>query len=154
MPGSFCFHASLAGRNRQSIRYPCLTAHPHSTSHSLPAEIPHPPIHPLPNSFSPLKPAGKPQQLHFCPWDKPISNVQWPQHFTFQSGGSWAPNPRAGNILSLKEKKKSCECVYTHRAGLLGSHYGLPVLPAAPSPAPVEVAASPPPQTVQCPLKS
>lgn len=26
---------------------------------------------------------------------------------TFQSGGSWAPNPRAGNILSLKEKKKT-----------------------------------------------
>lgn len=28
-------------------------------------------------------------------------------HVTFQSGGSWAPNPRAGNILSLKREEEN-----------------------------------------------
>lgn len=34
-----------------------------------------------------------------------INNNNTNKHmYTFQSGGSWAPNPRAGNILSLRRK--------------------------------------------------
>ncbi|KAG9336949.1 hypothetical protein JZ751_029966, partial [Albula glossodonta] len=35
----------------------------------------------------------------FCPL---LSTKEKKGVFTFQSGGSWAPNPRAGNILSLQ----------------------------------------------------
>lgn len=75
------------------------------------------PIPPLPSSFS----LTKPWQFSSCQGNvrtKPSQTLRWPQHFTFQSGGSWAPNPRAGNILSLKRRRKTDGCTDTHKAGL------------------------------------
>lgn len=106
---------------------------PHLTLHHLKSLI-HP-FPSLPDSFSPSEPARKPRQLRSCPGNmrtNPSQTRRWSQHFTFQSGGSWAPNPRAGNILSLKEKKRNIWVdLHTHDAGLHGSCYGLPVLPVA-----------------------